>query len=67
MESPLPEPNLDDEIDELYEMGPTIQENNALDFAMEFAKNHTLELRIEALGNPDILALVNQDNKTIMV
>lgn len=34
LEGPPPEPNLDEEIDELYEMGPTIQENNALDFAM---------------------------------
>ena len=43
LEPPPPaELEVDSEIDELYEMGPTIQENNALEFAQEFTKNHTI-------------------------
>jgi len=30
IEGPPPEPQLDEEIDDLYDMGPTIQEDNAL-------------------------------------
>ena len=44
-------------------MGPTIQENNALDFAMQFAKNHTIELKVEAKGKQQILDILTQENK----
>lgn len=48
-------------------MGPTIQENNALDFAMQFAKNHTLELKVQTLGSPEIIAQLSAENKQIIV
>lgn len=39
-------------------MGPTIQEGNALDFAMEYTKNHTVELKIEACGVQAITSIL---------
>lgn len=47
-------------------MGPTIQENNALD-ALEFAKIHTVELKIEAMGQEEILNQILPDNKMVVV
>ena len=31
-------------------MGPTIQEDNALDFVMECGKNHTLEVIVQTVA-----------------
>ena len=51
----------------MYEMAPTIQENNALDFAMQFAKNHTVELKIEVMGSEQIIGLIAPENKLAIV
>ncbi len=62
-----PEPHIDAEIDELYEMGPTIQENNALEFAMEFAKNQSVELVVKTLGEEEILSVLGSENRETVV
>lgn len=51
----------------MYEMAPTIQENNGLDFAMQFAKNHTIQLKIEAMGPQQILDLLLPENKQVVI
>ena len=51
----LSEPEIDNEIENMYDMmGPTIQENNAYDLAQEF-KRHTISLEIEMMGNSNLI------------
>ena len=58
---------MDNEIDEIYEMGPTIQENNAMDFAQEYTRIHGIELKIETQGNDSVLKVLEVANRMIMV
>lgn len=58
---------VDSEIDEMYEMGPTIQENNALDFAQEYTRTHSIQLRVEAQGPDGILKLLEGNNRATVV
>jgi hypothetical protein len=51
----------------MYEMGPTIQENNALDFAHEYTKTHSLELRVETLGQDSVLKVLEAGNRMAVV
>ena len=48
-------------------MGPTIQQNNALDFAMEYTKNHTVQLKIQVDGAEDVINKLNPQNKLTVV
>jgi hypothetical protein len=47
-------------------MGPTIQENNALDFAHEFTKNHSLELKVIALGYEKVVEVLEGKNREVL-
>jgi hypothetical protein len=51
----------------MYEMGPTIQENNAMDFAQEYTRLHGIELKIEAQGNDCVLKVLEVANRMIVV
>jgi hypothetical protein len=48
-------------------MGPTIQENNGLDFVQEFTKNHTVELKVELGGKEEVLKVIEPANRTSVV
>ena len=48
-------------------MGPTIEENNALDFAVEFNKNHCIEINIDSCGLENITAKLTKENQKMFV
>ena len=47
----------------MYEMGPTIQENNAIDIIQEITKNPGVALKVETQGLDAVLKVLEESNK----
>jgi|688.fasta_scaffold396147_1 fructose-specific phosphotransferase system component IIB len=47
----------------MYEMGPTIQENNAMDIIQEYTKNLGVVLKVETQGLDSVLKVLEENNR----
>lgn len=54
---------MDNELEEIYEMGPTIQENNALEATKYFGKNHTLKITVKIMGDEKVMEVINPNDR----